>query len=409
MNPESLNDDRDNLLDRSLNAMRSAPAPDGPAAKVLADTLAALRGAADESSNLKIKRFTNMKFITRFAASILLFGGIAALVFFSLHPSVALADVVKKVREAKTISFTTRVEAPGLKDQGATRFLMDNAGHIRMEQPTGMIVTVDSASGKSLMIEPKTKTAMVMNIQNGTHMAGGLADPIAEIKKLADKPSKLLGAKQLDGRKVKGFVVQEGSQEVTLWADAQSGDPVRIEIEMPLMGQKATVVMSDFGLDTPVDASTFSLEPPKDYHLRQVQLPKVLGNGEKNLIEALRGFAQRAAGRFPDRIDQWNEFAALASGDPNHAGAATTQWMSHVGAMTPFLMSLPKDEYAYLGSGVKLNQKDTIIFWYQNQETKKYRAIYADLTAKDVEDRKELPKADVKPAPPTPVPAATTK
>jgi RNA polymerase sigma-70 factor (ECF subfamily) len=99
-------------------------------------------------------------------------------------------------------------------------------------------------------------------------------------------------------------------------------------------------------------------------------------------------------------------------GDPNNAGkldAATTQWMSSVGAMTPFLMSLPKDEYAYLGSGVNLNQKDTIIFWYQNQETKKYRAIYANLTAKDVEDAKVLPKAKANVAPPAGVSATMVK
>jgi outer membrane lipoprotein-sorting protein len=409
MNPNSQHDNPDDLLNRSLNALRNAPIADGPSSKVLADTLAALRSAPDTSPTLKLKRFTNMKFITRFAASILLVCGIAALFFFSLHPSIALADVVKKVREAKTISFTTRTEFQGMKDQGPTKVLVDNAGHMRLEQPTGIIVTLDTSKGKSLMIEPKTKTAMVMNFDNPAHPAPGVpdTDPLAELKALQEKSSKSLGEKEIDGRKVKGFVAREGSNDVTIWADAKSGDPVRAEIQMPLMGKQATVVLSDFVLNPTVDAASFSLEAPEGYHLRQVQLPKISQDGEKNLIEALRGFAERAQGRFPKRIDQWNEFAALAKGDPKNHGEldeATTQWMSYVGATTPFLASLPKEEHAYLGSGARLNDKNKIIFWYQNPDTKTYRAIYADLTAKDA-DRATLPKAPPPaPVPPTPIP-----
>jgi hypothetical protein len=50
-----------------------------------------------------------------------------------------------------------------------------------------------------------------------------------------------------------------------------------------------------------------------------------------------------------------------------------------------FLMTLPKDEWAYLGEGVKLGEKDRIVFWYLDGKTNKYRAVHGDLSAKEIE------------------------
>jgi outer membrane lipoprotein-sorting protein len=406
------NDNPNDRLDRSLNALRNSPIPDGPSPEVVADTLAALRNAADQSHSLKIRRFTSMKFITRFAASILLACGLAAVLFVSLRSSVALADIVKKVREAKSVSFVSSASIPGVKDQGATKFIMDNAGHVRIEHPEGMVITSDQAAGKMLLLQPKTRTASVMTFDPTlpTGAGGMMTDPISEFKKLANKSSDGLGTKEIDGKKAKGFLVHEDGHDIAVWADATTGDPVRVEITLPIMGKQAVITMSNFAMDFPIDASLFSLVPPKDYQLVETKIPNIKQDGEKIMIEALKGFAERSNGLFPNRIDAWYEFAKLAKVDPQNPGKldeATTQWISNVGAMTPFLLSLPKDQYAYLGNGVTLNQKDTIIFWYQNAQTKKYRAIYADLTVKDA-DPKDLPKApvlleDPKVAPPTDV------
>ena len=410
------NDNPNDRLDRAVHAIRNVPIPDGPSSEVLADTLAALGSAAEMSSTLKLRRFTSMKFITRFAASILLACGLAAILFVSLRSSVALADVVKKVREAKTLSYVTSVSIPGVKDLGQTRFVMDNAGHVRIEQADGAIVTMDSSAGKLLVRQPRMKTATVMTFDPGKPNAAGgaLVDPIEQFKKLSDKPSKDLGVKEVDGKKAKGFMVQEDGRKITIWADAASGDPLRMEVALPLMGKQATVTMSKFEFDLPLEASFFSIEPPADYQVVQTKVPNIKQDGERLTVEALREFAKRSNGRFPAQMDAWGEFAKLATRDAENPGrldAASTQWMNDVGMMTSFVQMLPADEYAYLGRGVTLNQKDTIIFWYRNPETKKYRAIYADLTVKDVEDVKELPKApaDVKVAPRTAVPAVPVK
>ena len=64
--------------------------------------------------------------------------------------------------------------------------------------------------------------------------------------------------------------------------------------------------------------------------------------------------------------------------------------MANLGASLPFLVSMRKDNYAYLGKGKTVDQKDAIVFWYKKADGT-YRAIYGDLSAKDIK-AENLPK-----------------
>ena len=44
----------------------------------------------------------------------------------------------------------------------------------------------------------------------------------------------------------------------------------------------------------------------------------------------------------------------------------------------------------YMGKGVKLGSADRIVCWYKLKSTGKYRAVFGDLSVKDV-DPKDLP------------------
>jgi hypothetical protein len=175
---------------------------------------------------------------------------------------------------------------------------------------------------------------------------------------------------------------------------------VRIEIELPLMGKTSTMVMSDFVFNAPLDEALFSLEPPAGYRVERSDLSKMLtaaknASGEDHVIAILRAYAQLGDGTFPPKIDDWSAFVKLIG---NKAERTTTkpteaemELMGHVGALTPFLMTLPKENWAYLGEGVKLGEKERIVFWYLDGKTNKYRAVYGDLSAKEIE-REGLPK-----------------
>src|SRR5207247_5424644 len=101
-------------------------------------------------------------------------------------------------------------------------------------------------------------------------------------------------------------------------------------------------------------------------------------------------------------VTDWGPWAVLFSKD-NRDGkldAETMKVLAHLGAITPFLVSIPKDDYAYLGEGKTVNQKDAIVFWYKRPDGT-YRAISGDLSAKDI-TAENLPKESCSPSPAKP-------
>jgi hypothetical protein len=144
-------------------------------------------------------------------------------------------------------------------------------------------------------------------------------------------------------------------------------------------------VMTDFRFNERLDESLFSFAVPPGYKVQQQSaIPSVPG-GEASIIEALRGYTKRDDGKFPASITDWGPWAVLFSKDSRDGTVdpETTKVLAHLGAITPFLVSMPKDDYAYLGEGKSVDQKDAIVFWYKRPDGT-YRAIYGDLSAKDI-------------------------
>jgi hypothetical protein len=214
------------------------------------------------------------------------------------------------------------------------------------------------------------------------------------LKSHGDKPDKRLGKKKLEGRDVEGFVTMQAQNAYTIWIDSQTKALVQVEHEMPVKGSSITkIVMSDFRFNEKLDESLFSYEAPEGYKTiknARLGLPKSPG-GEASIVEALRGFTKKSAGQFPKSITDWSEFVFLVA-KGNKVGQLdneTQKILAHLGSILPFLTTLPKDDYDYLGAGKTVDDKRCIVFWHRNKD-RKLRAIYNDLTVADIEE-KDLP------------------
>ena len=61
------------------------------------------------------------------------------------------------------------------------------------------------------------------------------------------------------------------------------------------------------------------------------------------------------------------------------------QKMTSIGALAGLLATRKAGEdYAYLGKGAILGEKDLIVFWHRDKAKGTYRAVYGDLTPRDV-------------------------
>jgi hypothetical protein len=75
-----------------------------------------------------------------------------------------------------------------------------------------------------------------------------------------------LGQRELEGKRVTGFVVtQPGRGTFTMWIANATGEPVRIEHDLQVNGAAAHITMKDFQFHQTLDESLFSFDVPPGY------------------------------------------------------------------------------------------------------------------------------------------------
>ena len=165
-------------------------------------------------------------------------------------------------------------------------------------------------------------------------------------------------------------------------------------------GEIAGTITTDIVFDAKLDPQLFSLTPPEGFaivdenpapKISEVELVEWLGvnarvNGEM-FTDTVRGLSQEqrvanAEKPWATRSDAERQFTTLQSKhlmDGN--GAVIMQFAED---------STEPKTFRYLGKGVKLGDAERIVCFYKLKGATTYRAIYGDLTIKDV-NLKDLP------------------
>jgi outer membrane lipoprotein-sorting protein len=385
----------DDIVDRAAAELLRTPVPDGPPPETVARTLAALRAAEQSRHPFLTRRFV-MRTLTGAAAAAL----VATAVYLAnpFGPSVAFADVAQKFRDARTMSYRYTVELPGEANPLSIKTLYRDPNQARTESPDGTVSILDTATGTGLVLNPHTKTALKIRMPASARAGADANSPAGVVelfRKLPDQPNKPLGEKEVNGVKAKGFAVEVGGQTMNVWADAKTGLPVRAEMTVSVAGKEAKVVMDQFVFGAPLDEKLFRQELPAGYTLSEVNVPEVKEAApEEDVAAVLRWYADRRKGELPARLDDWGALAALVAEKAAQSGQPAAEDMAamvRVGRVTAKLSGLAKDEHGYAGAGVKLGDASRVVFWYRPKGAEKYRAVFGDLSVKDV-SRDQLPK-----------------
>ncbi|TWT84294.1 hypothetical protein CA13_57710 [Planctomycetes bacterium CA13] len=249
------------------------------------------------------------------AAAIIVLAIGVAMLFQGGGVVLAFADFAAPILEAKTVKCKMIIETKGPPARTITSEIM-TLGGTRMRQVTELpdmpkfVVIQDFSQGKSLTLDPASKTATVItstrNRKNETLEYDAfvflrLFQHVAE-----DKPGiehERLGEKEIDGRKVVGFHIRSQPHDFSLWGDPETGLPVRLEMTSGMEGSVKTT-FSDFEFNVDMDESLFSLEPPAGYTVRNAKADgSPAAPGEKDLIEMFREYSELFDGAFPDSLD----------------------------------------------------------------------------------------------------------
>ncbi len=350
-----------------------------------------LKTANKAGAALKLRRIIMKSSITRMAAAAVII--VAVLIGIQQFGSgtVTFAKVVEPILKARTLILDIIV---GDEETGPVMHETIVGPRIRRVISTQehLINIFDTDGGKMLTLHTEGKIAVYSDIQGS--LQEGTRDYVASLRKIIsdlqnnpDFEAKELGEKEIDGQKVIGF----STDEFTIWADAETALPVRIEVQSPL-----SLVFKNFQFDVPVEEleSLVSMDVPDGYTEQKNEIDMGTST-EQDLVECLRIWSELMLnGNFPEAIGMMELMKQLPQIEAKLAESVTspeegTRKGMTLGKGMLFIMGL-KDQH-YAGNGVKLGDADKAVFWYQPEGSETYRVIYGDLSVKDVTPE-NLPK-----------------
>jgi len=313
-----------------------------------------------------------------------------------LGSGVTFAQVIQPILNANTAVFDILIGG----DKPDTPVIHDMVMGSRIRRIVAAapdeISIIDLAEGRILSLNDAKKEAVYYDLKGLPPIPNYLENFKGLFAKLQEIPHfevQQLGAQEIDGHKAVGFLAKHPKVEITLWADAKTGLPIRVDQKEPQM----TTVVKNMRFDVPMEEALFSMEVPSGYKQQKVQLD-LFGSTEADFVEGLRLRAEMfGEGRFPDSLS----FEDYMKQVPELIKKAEKLQLSleqnaeldkKVGAHLFFLRFFKGEgKWYYRGKGVKLGDAATPIFWYRPKGSETYRVIYGDLHVADVA-RENLPE-----------------
>ncbi len=182
---------------------------------------------------------------------------------------VVLAEVVRRLRSAHTVTCRTDFHVKG-EVIGTAEYMFMGDHLTRVATPDGLVCIMDGSSGRGIILDARRKTAAAFE---GIPHRFDFYKALMEFRDGAETP---LGRRQIDGREAVGFLLGPKAGSVSIWVDARTQLPVRMEQKTAGPdGAEQIVIARDFVLDAPLDPSLFSLAVPEGYVEGRVRLPAV--------------------------------------------------------------------------------------------------------------------------------------
>lgn len=340
-----------------------------------------------------------MRYALRIAAVVLVAAG-ATIYFTGIlppRPALAFAEVAAKLHDARTLIYDFTAKYPDQNEPVKMKVFFKEPGLMRFESG-GVISIIDLKQAKLLFLEPASKTAMLIDHKRAGNPEKDVASQIEELRKLVDKKGEPVGKKRIIGdTEAEGFRVEDEGFPLTVWADPKMRMPVLIEMSIGVEDREVLSTMSNFQLDVKLDDSLFRLEFPEGYRLRKMETKEE--KPEDDVAFLLRAYANEFDRKFPKSLRmasvEWQDYLKKHWGGEGHKkekGLPGPEFMRFVQVATRIEMFLHKNkDHGYKPDGVKLGDRDKIVFWYRPDKADKYRAVYGDLHVADV-PANELPE-----------------
>jgi outer membrane lipoprotein-sorting protein len=372
------------------------------------------------------------RMIVRVASAAMAAAVLLAFVLMFVSRQVSFAQTVAAIEKATTITWTRTIYERLYSRDGKRTWLQARRMEMAYRSPNLYRTTSYDKEGKVRSVEiVDTLSNRALRLDMNSRKATWLAEPTSQhspdapfrwvTRLLQTKPIELVGQRELNSVKVNVFryrreipQVPANMQTLDIWLDAQTKKLVRLydpgadgfdldaqpdrhnpAEERESKGMSLGSMTGDIVLDAELNPELFSLTPPEGFEI-VVGAPRPTVT-EAEMIEWLRATARFNGGTFFDTdrgfdLEQYNkEVATKDKADRTEVEQSLFDLESkHLRNGNGVVMASFANEYTvggrfrYLGKGVKLGSADRIVMFYKLKSTGTYRAIYGDLTVKDV-------------------------
>jgi len=303
--------------------------------------------------------------------------------------TVTFAQAIQPILNANTAILDIIIGAEDANTPVIHDMIMGARIRRTMSNIEGNISIIDLESGRILNLTEAKKEAVYIDLKGLPSMPNYmeiLRNVIVELQESPHFAVENLGVQEIDGRQAVGFLARHPKTEITLWADAKTGLPLRIDQRT---GQ-LLVVAKNLQFNVPMPDALFSMEVPEGYKLQQMELD-LNSATEADFIEGLRILAETFGdGQFPEGValDDYLKQAPQIAKKFEELKLSDEEQLVLGRKMQQYVLFLRffkgEGKWYYRGQGVMLGAAETPIFWYRPKGSETYRVIYGDLRVEDV-------------------------
>jgi predicted anti-sigma-YlaC factor YlaD len=357
--------------------------------RILREQKEKLKTAGQAGKTINFWRIIMKSPIIKLAAAAVIIAAVIVGVTPFLGGTVTFADVIEPILNARTVVLDLVV---GSEETGLVVHDIVVGSKIRRTIPNMGLAIIDLDNARALRLDPSEKSAVYVDIQGPIQQymnsyLGMVRDIVADMENHPEWPVQELGQRWMNGQSAVGFLLSVPNIKLTIWADAETAAPIRIEM---LMGQSQTII-KNIEFDVPVDESLVSMDIPDGYTLHEGELDYT-DFDEQDFIIILQFWAEHVlGGNFPDsvsakdilkmrpalrqKIDQLN----ISDEEKMQIGAAMGR-----GFIFFRQLEFSDTDWHYVGKGVELGDANTAVFLYRPEGSEYYRVMFGDLHIEEV-------------------------
>ena len=358
------------------------------------ETLAKELRQSDQSVSI-LERVKNMSWKSRLAVASLAATVAAVLIAASTlsDGSIAFAQVAEKLRLATTLSYKSvakDADTGEIKTEARHYFMVP--GQLRVEASAengeaGYSV-FNVPEKKLLFVDSARKVARVSSIE-GFSERDMAADAIEHVRSLSDNATQDLGEQIVEGLDAIGYEIAGDDQTTTVWADAETGTPVRIEILFDNVMDEGTLLLvwTEIELDVVLDPELFSVAIPPGYEEKPFVKVDLNASPATFVAGFLRLYAKYMDGAYPAQLleapkELREAFELQAQEGEDYMDDLMKMSMNTAGTIAAARPSKQGDRWDYYPD-TPPGAADKVIFWIRGRQGD-IHAVFGDLRVAEI-------------------------